>query len=385
MAAAHTDFWELERRNRRETAILVVVFIALFTALGFGLDFRFHDLAIVDGSLTGFPLLTLIALGFGIFQSLLSYYGGAALVLASVQARELAPDTPQHQMVLDVVREMALAARMPVPKAYLMNDPSPNAFATGRDPDHSVVCVTQGLIDTMDREEVQGVLGHEMAHVRDYDIRTMMMIAVLVAGIAMLADFVYRSMWYTGGVGGGGGRSSGGRDDDNSSGNAGALIGILVLVLAVLAPFFAQLLAMAVSRQREYLADAASVEFTRNPRALLRALERIAETESPLRNASRGTAHLFIVNPLQGARDDDEGFFANLFSTHPPLRRRIERLRAMLNEAGGEAPPASAAARRQLRAADTRRTKIRASGCDGAVRVRLRAATVLRLIASRLS
>jgi heat shock protein HtpX len=343
MTAARTDFWELERRNRRETAILVVVFIALFTALGFGLDFRFGDLAFVDGSLTGFPMLTLIALGFGIFQSLLSYYGGASLVLASVQARELAPDTPQHQMVLDVVREMALAARMPVPKAYLMNDPSPNAFATGRDPNHSVVCVTQGLIDRMDREEVQGVLGHEMAHVRDYDIRTMMMIAVLVAGIAMLADFVYRSMWYTGGVGGGRSRSSGSRDDDNNRGNAGALIGILVLVLAVLAPFFAQLLAMAVSRQREYLADAASVEFTRNPRALLRALERIAETESPLRNASRGTAHLFIVNPLQGARDDNEGFLANLFSTHPPLRRRIERLRALLNEASAVAPPAGGA------------------------------------------
>jgi heat shock protein HtpX len=342
MAAAHTDFWQLERRNRRETAILVTVFVALFTLLGFGLDFRFHDLAIVNGSLTGFPLLTLIALGFGIFQSLLSYYGGAALVLASVRARELTPDTPQHQMVLDVVREMALAARMPVPRAYLMDDPAPNAFATGRKPEHSVVCVTQGLIDTMDREEVQGVLGHEMAHVRDYDIRTMMMIAVLVAGIAMLADFVYRSMWYTGGDGGD--RNSRGRDDDNSSGNAGALIGILVVVLAVLAPFFAQLLAMAVSRQREYLADAASVEFTRNPRALLRALERIAETESPLRNASRGTAHLFIVNPLQGAREDDEGFFDNLFSTHPPLKRRIERLRALLHEASGETPPAAGAA-----------------------------------------
>jgi len=344
MAAAHTDFWELERRNRRETALLVLVFIALFTALGFGLDFRFGDLAIVGGSLTGFPMLTLIALGFGIFQSLLSYYGGTALVLASVQARELEPDTPEHQMVLDVVHEMALAARMPVPKAYLMNDPSPNAFATGRDPNHSVVCVTQGLIDTMDREEVQGVLGHEMAHVRDYDIRTMMMIAVLVAGIAMLADFVYRSMWYTGGVGGGERRSSS-RDNDNNSGNAGALIGLLVIVLAVLAPFFAQLLAMAVSREREYLADAASVEFTRNPLALLRALERIAQTESPLRNASRGTAHMFIVNPLQGARDDNEGFLANLFSTHPPLGRRIERLRALLNETGGEAlPPDGAAA-----------------------------------------
>lgn len=341
MSAARADFWELERRNRRETAILVAVFVALFTLLGFGLDFRFGDLAIVNGTLTGFPALTLVALTFAIFQALLSYYGGASLVLASVQARELTPDTPQHQMVLDVVREMALAARMPVPKAYLMNDPSPNAFATGRNPNHSVVCVTQGLIDTMDREEVQGVLGHEMAHVRDYDIRTMMMIAVLVAGVAMLADFVYRSMWYTGTVGGG----SRSRDDDSRSGNGGALIGILVLVLAVLAPLFAQLLAMAVSREREYLADAASVEFTRNPRALLRALERIAQTESPLRNASRGTAHMFIVNPLQGARDDDEGFFANLFSTHPPLGRRIERLRALLNETGGQTPAASSISR----------------------------------------
>ena len=339
MTAARTDFWQLERHNRRQTATLVAVFIALFAVLGFGLDFVVHDLAIVNGALVGFPLLTLIALGFGIFQSLFSYYGGAALVLASVRARELTPDTPQHQMVLDVVREMALAARMPVPKAYLMDDPSPNAFATGRDPQHSIVCVTQGLVDTMDREEVQGVLGHEMAHVRDYDIRTMMMIAVLVAGIAMLADFVYRSMWFSGGVGVGGGRSRGGRDDDSGGGNAGALIGVLVVVLAVLAPFFAQLLAMAVSREREYLADAASVEFTRNPRALLRALERIAETESPLRNASRGTAHMFIVNPLQGARADDEGFFANLFSTHPPLGRRIERLRAMLNEAALAANP----------------------------------------------
>ncbi len=337
MAAARTDFWELERRNRRQTALLVAVFIALFTALGCGLDFVVGDLAIVDGALVGFPTLTLIALAFGIFQSLLSYYGGASLVLASVQARELTADTPRHQMVLDVIHEMALAARMPVPKAYLMDDPSPNAFATGRDPEHSIICVTQGLIDTMDREEVQGVIGHEMAHVRDYDIRTMMMIAVLVAGIAMLADFVYRSMWYTGGVAGGRRES---RNDGEGGGGAGVLIGLVVLILAVLAPIFAQLLAMAVSREREYLADAASVEFTRNPRALLRALERIAQTESPLRNASRGTAHLFIVNPLEGAREDDEGFFANLFSTHPPLGRRIARLRAMLNEAPGAAAQA---------------------------------------------
>jgi heat shock protein HtpX len=243
-------------------------------------------------------------------------------------------------MVIDVVQEMATAAQMPVPRAYIIDDEAPNAFATGRDPQHSVICVTQGLVDTMDREELQGVLGHEMAHIRDYDIRTMMMIAVLVGGVAMLADFVYRWMWF-GGFGGGGGRRGGSRDE---GGNAGALIAIAVLVLAVLAPIFSQLIAMAVSRQREYLADAASVEFTRNPRALLRALERIAQTESPLKTASRGVAHLFIVNPLEGAQEDDEGLLDNLLSTHPPLSRRIARLHALLGEAPPAAPADAAAA-----------------------------------------
>jgi heat shock protein HtpX len=231
-------------------------------------------------------------------------------------------------MVLDVIREMALAARMPVPRAYIMDDPAPNAFATGRDPDHSVFCVTQGLVNEMDREELQGVIGHEMAHIRDYDIRTMTMIAVLVGGVAMLADFVTRWAWF----GGLGSRRS---RDSEGGGDTGAIIAILVLVLAILAPIFSQLIAMAVSREREYLADASSVEFTRNPRALLRALEHIAQTESPLRNASRGIAHLFIVNPLATAGDDGDGFFANLFSTHPPLSKRIERLRALIGIAQG--------------------------------------------------
>jgi heat shock protein HtpX len=332
IAARHDSFWELERRNRRETALLVVVFILLFTALGCGLDFVFGNLRIIDDQITGVPLFTIIALVIGSIQSLVSYFGGAALVLASVHARPLLPDSPKEQTVLDVVGEMALAARMPVPRAYVIDDAAPNAFATGRDPQHSVICVTRGLIDEMDREELQGVLGHEMAHVRDYDIRTMMMIAVLVGGIAMLADFVYRWSWY----GGFGARDGRGDRDSSSggSGNAAALIAVAVFILAALAPIFSQLLAMAVSRQREYLADAASVEFTRNPRALLRALEHLAQTESPLKHASRGIAHLFIVNPLEGAGDDGEGFFANLLSTHPPLSKRIARLRAVAGEGG---------------------------------------------------
>ncbi len=325
---ATTDFWSLERTNRRQTVILVALFVVLFSALGLGLDFVIGNLIVESGTLTGFPVLTLFALIIGSVQSLVSFYGGAALVLASVHARELMPDTPKHQMVLDVVREMALAARMPPIKAYIMDDPAPNAFATGRDPAHSVICVTQGLVEQMDREELQGVIGHEMAHIRDYDIRTMMMIAVLIGGIAMLADFVYRWMWF-------GGMDRRRRDRGEGGAEAGALIAIAVFILAAISPILSQLIAMAVSRQREYLADAASVEFTRNPRALLRALERIASIESPLRHASRGIAHLFIVNPLEGAVEDGEGFFDNLLSSHPPLRRRIERLRALVGE-----PPA---------------------------------------------
>src|SRR5216684_4431549 len=344
MAQGRSDFRELERTNRRETVELVVVFLVLFCALGFGLDFVIGTVRIIDGRLIGFPVLTIAALVIGSIQALASFYGGAGMVLASVHARPLVPDSPKHQIVIDVVQEMAVAAQMPVPHAYIIDDEAPNAFATGRDPQHSVVCVTQGLVDTMDREELQGVLGHEMAHIRDYDIRTMMMIAVLVGGVAMLADFVRRWMWY-GGFGGGG-RRGGSRDE---GGNAGALI-----ALAVLAPIFSQLIAMAVSRQREYLADAASVEFTRNPRALLRALERIAQVESPLKTASRGVAHLFIVNPLEGAQEDDEGLLDNLLSTHPPLSRRIARLHALLGEAPPAAPADAAAAAQSAKVSQPR-------------------------------
>jgi heat shock protein HtpX len=325
MVARRANFRELERRNRRETVLLVIVFIALFSALGLGLDFVFGTLYLKGGKLSGFPLLTFAALVVASFQSLISYFAGATLVLESAHARPLMPDSPQHQVVIDVVREMALASRLPVPRTYIIDDPAPNAFATGRDPQHSVICVTEGLVKQMDREELQGVIGHEMAHIRNYDIRTMMMIALLVGGVAMLADFFMRWSFF-------GGFRTGNDRDDSSRGEAGMLIAAVVFILTILAPLFSQLIAMAVSRQREYLADASSVEFTRNPRALLRALEHIAQVESPLAHASRGIAHLFIVNPLERARQDEEGCWDNLFATHPPLARRIERLRQMLGE-----------------------------------------------------
>jgi heat shock protein HtpX len=325
---AASDFRALEAANRRETAVLVVAMIAILATLGFGLDVWAGSIRIADGSVSGFPLLTIFALIFGALQAVISFYGGARLVLLSVHAHPLTPDTIQHQRVLDTISEMAIAARMPPPPAYLMDDPAPNAFATGRDPAHSVICVTQGLVDTMDREELQGVIGHEMSHIRDYDIRTMMMVAVMVGGIAMLSDFFFRMMFYSGG----GGRRS--RDDKNGGGVAILLIYLATFILAAVAPIIAQLVAMAISRQREYLADASSVEFTRNPRALLRALEQIARSESPLKAATSGTGHLFIVNPREGVREDRERFFDNLLSTHPPLTKRIELLRAMLGAPG---------------------------------------------------
>jgi heat shock protein HtpX len=324
-----SDFRALERRNRRETVELILVFILLFLALGAAFDFFAGTLQIQNGHLVGAPVFMVLALIFALIQSTISYFGGAPLILLSVHANKLMPDSPKHQMVLDVIQEMALASRLPVPTAYVIPDSAPNAFATGRNPAHSVICVTQGLVDEMDREEMQGVIGHEMSHIADYDIRTMMMVAVLVGGIAMLSDFMVRLSFF-----GGGSRS---RDSDNRD---GGIIAILIIVLAVVAPVLSQVIAMAVSREREYLADASSVEFTRNPRALLRALQHIAQTESPLKEGTRGTAHLFIVSPLAATADDEGGFFANLLSTHPPLRKRIERLQAML---GAPAPvvPAS--------------------------------------------
>ena len=322
-----SDFRALEHQNQRDTVVLVGAFILLFLLIGCGFDFLAGTLQIHQGHISGAPVFMILALIFASVQSVVSYFGGAPLILLSVHAQPLTPDSPKHQMVLDVIQEMALASRLPVPKAYFIPDSSPNAFATGRNPEHSLICVTQGLIDNMDREELQGVIGHEMSHIADYDIRTMMMVAVLVGGIAMLSDFMVRLSFF---------RSGDRESDRNDSG----LIAILIIVLAVIAPMLSQLIAMAVSREREYLADASSVEFTRNPRALLRALQRIAETESPLKEGTRGTAHLFIVNPLAANADDNGGFFANLLSTHPPLRKRIERLQAMLG-APAAAPPVS--------------------------------------------
>jgi heat shock protein HtpX len=325
--AAASDFRALQRQNSRRTVALVAVFILLFTTLGLGLDFAFGLFGYQDGRFVGLPIIMPIAFVASAVQSVVSYFAGSSMVLFSMGARPLYPIKPEEEVCRNVIREMAIAARLPEPKAYVMPESGPNAFSTGRNPEHAIICVTSGLLEKLDREQLQGVIGHEMAHIRDYDIRFMTMIAVLVGGVALLSDFAMRS-GRAGAFRGSGGGRSGGRS--NRSGAGAGIIMIFVLILAVLAPVFAQLLAMAVSRQREYMADAASVEFTRNPRGLIRALETIADARDPVDRATRGTAHLFIVNPLNPLRDDDESALDNLLSTHPPLSRRIARLRAMI-------------------------------------------------------
>jgi heat shock protein HtpX len=320
------SFWKLERVNRRRTAALVVKLILLLAAFGLGLDFLFHNVRLSDGRLSGIPWFAAGAVFIAVAQSMRAYFDGADIVLGALGAHPISSDQPKNQVVIDVVHEMALAARMPQPRINVIDDPSPNAFAIGRDPEHSVICVTQGLLDQMDREELQGVIGHEMAHIRNYDTRLTTMVTAMVRGFGVFS---------------------------------GRFISILL------------------SREREYLADASAVEFTRNPKALLRALQQIAKTESPLRCATPGTAQLFIVDPLQSAsggggrsyeefineitrirlqpdkteaqRDAEAKNFAaheyprnfvlERISSHPPLRDRIARLQTL----AGEAPAAAQA------------------------------------------
>jgi heat shock protein HtpX len=313
------DFYARQAANRRWTWVLLGVFLALAAGIGLAAD-AFVFGTYVPGA-GGVPIASLAALALASLQSAHAYFNGDRVVLRALQARPLEPGRdPEERELLNIVREMSVASGCPLPKVYVIDDPAPNAFATGRDPEHASLGVTRGLLELLDREQTQGVIAHEMAHIRNHDIRTMTLVAALFGAIVLLADASLRALRYGGGRRGRGSRRAGG---------GGALVLVLVAVLLVVAPLLSRLLAMAVSRQREYLADATAAEFTRNPLGLARALEEIRKHSSPLRRATRGTAHLFIHDPLERKLDDREGFWANLFSTHPPVEERIRRLRRM--------------------------------------------------------
>lgn len=308
------NIYEQQSHNRMETVLLLLAFTLLLLLVGLCFDIF----------VTGAPGVgTLAAVVIATVSSLWSYYGGASAVLAASHAAPLTAGDPATRQLENVVEEMAIAAGLPKPKIYILPDSDPNAFATGRDPAHSSIAVTQGLLATLNREELQAVIGHEMSHIRNLDIRVMMIVAALVGSIALLCDWSGRALWY-----GGRGRSS--RSSD-SRGTDPLKLAVLViwLVTIILAPLAAQLAAMAVSRRREYLADASSAELTRNPLALVSALDKIESAAAPTRVISRGTAHLCIADPLGRAANQKEGFVAELLSTHPPMVKRIAALKEM--------------------------------------------------------
>lgn len=285
--------------NKRRSVILVVVFVVFVAALGW-----------VFGQLysTGTAgLITAVVIAF--VMTLVSYSSGDQIALWSAGAKPVTK--AQAPELYRMVENLSITAGLPMPKLYVMVDPAINAFATGRDPKHSSVAVTTGAMEKLENEELEGVLAHELSHVKNYDIRLMMLVIVLVGAVTILADMFFRARLF-------GGRS------DRREGQAGGILMIVGIVLLILSPIFARLIQFAVSRRREFLADASGALLTRYPEGLARALEKIGADKQPLRHTSEATAPLYISNPFGPGKS-----FRNIFSTHPPLDERIKALRAM--------------------------------------------------------
>jgi heat shock protein HtpX len=322
------NLYEQQSANRRRTWLVMFAFVGFLLVLGLGFD-TFY-LGGVGGNV---PIGSMVALGVGSISAVTSYFTGDRAVLLATGARPIAEagaaagdaDKLKLHQLENVVDEMAIAAGLPRPRVYIVPDPDPNAFATGRGPEHASIAVTRGLLDTLDREELQGVIAHEMSHIKNLDVRVMTVVAALVGAVALLSDWARRGMRF----GGGSGRRSG-RRDGGGGGVAGLLFFIVWIVAIALAPFLAQALAMMVSRRREYLADASGAELTRNPIGLARALEKIDAAASPTEAINRGTAHMCIADPLgRQVNLKGNGFWSNLFASHPPMAARIAALKEM--------------------------------------------------------
>jgi len=317
-----------QERNRSRSHWLVAAFIAFFAWLGFGADFLAYE------ATQGNPAGTQHSIPwFGVVLSLvgaaIAWYAwrtGPDKVLWSTGAREI--DTPAdatEKQLVDVVQEMAIAAGLPTPRVYIVDDADPNAFATGRDPEHASIVVTSALLSTCSRDELQAVIAHEMGHVKNLDVRLMTLLASLVGAVALMSDGLGRILFRSGG------RISLGKSRDSKDSLGPLFIAALVLWLVswLLAPLVTRLLALGVSRDREYLADAMSAQFTRNPMALASALSKIEASDTPSSAIKGGAAHLCIADPLGRSLSSKEGAIADLLGTHPPMAVRIARLKAM--------------------------------------------------------
>ncbi len=294
--------------NKRKTLLLLFVAIVLLGAVGYALG-------VIWG--TG-PIGLVIALVIALFLQLGAYRYGDRMVLASARAREVTSE--QEPRLHNVVEGLAIAAGVPKPRVWVVPEQAPNAFATGRDPEHSHLAVTQGLLDTMNRVELEGVIGHEMSHVVDRDILYGTIVATVIGAMVLLSEFFLRSLWW----GGLGGR----RGNDRGGGPVELVLFVVGFVLLILAPLFGQLIQLAVSRNREYLADAQGAMLTRYPPGLISALEKIGAAPHAMRSANNATAHLWLDQPSRFP-GEKTGVIERLFSTHPPIADRIRRLQEM--------------------------------------------------------
>lgn len=310
---APTTFYREIDRNRRRSWLLVGTVVVLLGALGGAI-----------GAATGFGWFGVgIAVAVAVVMSIGSFFAGDALVLASSGAHEIDPaNSPdEYRQLVNVVQEMRLAGGLPMPRVHVIDDSAPNAFATGRDPEHASVAATTGLLAKLDREELQGVMAHELSHVGNYDIRFALLVGVLVGSIALLSDWFLRFTFW------GGGRRG---DRDRGGGGGAAILLIVALVLAILAPIISRLVQLSVSRAREGLADVSGVEMTRNPTGLARALRIIADDPEVLEAANRATQHLYFVNPIKSFEERAK----SMWDTHPPIDERIRTLERIAGHMG---------------------------------------------------
>jgi heat shock protein HtpX len=290
--------YELRDSNIRRTYLFLVIFSLILFGIGYFFVYEFN------WGTTGLIILAL----FIIFYNIITYVNSDKIALASVGARPADPG--EYQVLHNVVEEVAIAAGIPKPKVYIMNELQPNAFATGRNPTNASICVTTGLLSMMNRTELQGVVAHEMSHIRNYDIFLMTVIGIVAGLIIILRSVAFRGMWF----------GMGERKRDRDSGGGGNIIVIVGLVLAIIAPILVIIIRAAISRQREYLADATGAYIVRDPYGLASALKKIGEYKKPMRTATDATAHMFISNPFAGER---------LLATHPPVEDRIKRLMSL--------------------------------------------------------
>lgn len=294
--------------NKRRTVLLMFGFLVFIIGFGWFLSYYFNN-----------PMILVIAVIISIVQSLVSYYQSDKIALAISGAKEASRE--QYTELHRIVENLAITAGLPKPKIFVIDDSAPNAFATGRDPEHASIAVTTGLLQKLDKPELEGVIAHEMSHVENYDIRLMTIVVVLVGIIALASDLFLRWTWF------GGGRR---RNDSEGGGQLQLILLVVGIALAILSPLIATVIQLAISRKREFLADADGALLTRYPEGLASALEKISRDEEPLEVANKATAHLYIADPMKASGGRGVGWFANLFNTHPPIEERVKKLRAMI-------------------------------------------------------